>query len=67
VGTTVSDLLKEKKSAYSAAELAARFRVEMFDVLHERQMWHWGHAGAAHADSGRRIRAAQRADNRSIR
>ncbi|WP_059369768.1 transketolase [Treponema endosymbiont of Eucomonympha sp.] len=50
MSATVSDLLKEKKGAYSAAELAAlaaRFRVEMFDVLHERQTGHWGGASSA--------------------
>lgn len=53
----VSDLLKAKKSegceranpcsAKELAALAARFRVEMFDVLHERQTGHWGGASSA--------------------
>ncbi|GMO26203.1 MAG: transketolase [Termitinemataceae bacterium] len=46
----VADLLALKKKSHSANEiaaLAAEFRVEMFDVLHQRQTGHWGGSSSA--------------------
>ena len=46
----LSGLLKKQSAQYSAQELAAlaaAFRLEMFDVLHQRQTGHWGGASSA--------------------
>ncbi|MDR3311740.1 MAG: transketolase [Spirochaetaceae bacterium] len=46
----VTELLKAGKKVHSATELAAlaaRFRLQIFDVLHARQTGHWGGASSA--------------------
>jgi transketolase len=50
LGAKVDKLLKEQKKMYTPKELealAAAFRLEMFDVLHQRQTGHWGGASSA--------------------
>ena len=46
----LKDLLKKQRTVTSPQELAvlaAAFRLEMFDVLHQRQTGHWGGASSA--------------------
>ena len=46
----LSNLLEKKEKVTSSEELAAlaaAFRLEMFDVLHQRQTGHWGGASSA--------------------
>jgi transketolase len=51
VGEKTAELLGKRDSGgYSAAELAvlaAAFRLEMFEVLHQRGTGHWGGASSA--------------------
>ncbi|MCL2382078.1 MAG: transketolase [Treponema sp.] len=50
MGSTLSNLLGEKEKVTRPEELAfmaAAFRLEMFDVLHQRQTGHWGGSSSA--------------------
>lgn len=50
MGKTVQDLLVDVNRKFNAKELAvlaARFRMEMFDILHQRGTGHWGGAASA--------------------